>query len=68
MKRVTIRNDFHNRSITVAILGAELTSRQVRRIREAKLCPFSDCKCAGPLGARPAPFAPIDINRYEWNT
>lgn len=67
MRTTTVRNDFHNRSITVAILGSELTSRQVRRIKAAKLCPYNDCQCGGLLGTRPAPFAQIDYDRYEWN-
>lgn len=49
---ITIRNDFHNTSVTIrAAIGEELTESQIKRARRA-LCPVGGCTCGGPVGNR----------------
>ncbi len=49
---ITIRNDFHNRKVTLrTYVNARLTLRQIRRARR-ELCGSPDCTCGGVLGER----------------
>jgi len=51
--RVTLKNDFHNTQCKINIPknGAELTPRQVRRIKTT-LCGVRGCRCGNDLGIR----------------
>ena len=68
---ITIRNRFHNTSVTVrANLGDILTDGQMRRIRR-ELCGISDCRCGTirghqeTLGGTPFSVEEIDQGVFQ---
>lgn len=63
--KITIRNNYHNTeaSVTVNRLPADISKRQVDRIRRA-LCGISGCTCGNALGARGP--QDVDIEDAPW--
>lgn len=62
MKKLTIRNDFHNTETTVTLRNSNTISGSTARRIEKDLCGIKDCKCGGILGER----GPQDF-RYDYS-
>ena len=51
MKKITLRNDFHNTEINLVPHDGKLSPSQVARARRT-LCGIENCCCSGDLGTR----------------
>ena len=50
--KITLRNDFHNRSATIVVPASGIVSHPVVRATWRRLCGNKGCCCGGLLGQR----------------